>query len=111
MSPSTRVAVESFWEYVAFALNSVVFLLIGFEVRLAALLAAWKPILVAFARRHRGPRGGGVVTGTSRSAHRGAHAPRRGLAVLTWGGLRGGPLDGARPRAPAPRASASSSSP
>ena len=35
MSPSTRVAVETFWEYVAFALNSVVFLLIGLEVPLA----------------------------------------------------------------------------
>ena len=32
MSPMTKVAVESFWEYVAFALNSAVFLLIGFEV-------------------------------------------------------------------------------
>ena len=32
MSPSTRVAVEAFWEYVAFALNSIVFLLIGLEV-------------------------------------------------------------------------------
>ena len=36
MSPSTRVAVETFWEYVAFALNSIVFLLIGFEVQLSA---------------------------------------------------------------------------
>ncbi|HKI68774.1 MAG TPA: cation:proton antiporter, partial [Verrucomicrobiae bacterium] len=32
MTPSTRVAVETFWEYVAFALNSMVFLLIGLEV-------------------------------------------------------------------------------
>lgn len=32
MGPTTRIAVESFWEYVAFALNSIVFLLIGFEV-------------------------------------------------------------------------------
>ena len=29
MNPSTRIATETFWEYVAFALNSVVFLLIG----------------------------------------------------------------------------------
>ena len=29
MSPSTRVAVEAFWEYVAFALNSIVFLLMA----------------------------------------------------------------------------------
>jgi hypothetical protein len=31
MSPSTRIAAETFWEYVAFALNSIVFLLIGFN--------------------------------------------------------------------------------
>ena len=35
MSPSTRIAVETFWEYVAFALNSIVFLLIGLEVNSA----------------------------------------------------------------------------
>ena len=48
MSASTRIAVESFWEYVAFALNSIVFLLIGFEVRVTALLASWKAIAAAF---------------------------------------------------------------
>ena len=42
MSPATRVAVETFWEYVAFALNSIVFLLIGFEVKLGALVASWQ---------------------------------------------------------------------
>ncbi len=31
MSPSTRIAVETFWEYIAFALNSIVFLLIGLK--------------------------------------------------------------------------------
>ena len=49
MSPSTRVAVNSFWEYLAFALNSLVFLLIGFEVRVEALLDSWQPIVVAWA--------------------------------------------------------------
>jgi CPA1 family monovalent cation:H+ antiporter len=32
-SPATRIAADSFWQYIAFALNSIVFLLIGFEVR------------------------------------------------------------------------------
>ena len=41
MSPSTRIAVESFWECVAFALSSIVLLLIGFEVRMSALLRSW----------------------------------------------------------------------
>ena len=48
MTPTTRVAVETFWEYVAFALNSLIFLLIGFEVRLPDLLAYWQLILSAF---------------------------------------------------------------
>ena len=43
-----KLAVPSFWEYVAFALNSIVFLLIGFQVHVGALLASWKPILVAY---------------------------------------------------------------
>jgi monovalent cation:H+ antiporter, CPA1 family len=37
MSPSTRLAVNSFWEYAAFAGNSLVFLLIGIQISLAAL--------------------------------------------------------------------------
>jgi len=44
MSPSTRVASETFWEFLAFALNSVVFLLIGLEVSIHDLLASWRPI-------------------------------------------------------------------
>lgn len=88
MSPTTRVAVESFWEYLAFALNSVVFLLIGLEVQLGALLASWKPILVAF-----------VVVITARALvvfgvsgllrFTSERMPWAWSAVLTWSGLRG----------------------
>jgi CPA1 family monovalent cation:H+ antiporter len=88
MSPTTRVAVESFWEYLAFALNSVVFLLIGLEVQLESLLASWKPILVAYvavmvARAL-------VVYGVSgllRPTEE--RVPWKWSAVLTWSGLRG----------------------
>lgn len=48
MSELTRNSVDVFWEYVAFALNSVVFLLIGFQVRPAALLESAAPITIAF---------------------------------------------------------------
>jgi CPA1 family monovalent cation:H+ antiporter len=89
MSPSTRIAVGVFWEYLAFALNSAVFLLIGFEVEISSLIAAWKPIVAAFAA---------VVVGRAiviqlvglllrRTRER---LPSRWTAVLTWGGLRGG---------------------
>jgi monovalent cation:H+ antiporter, CPA1 family len=43
MSPSTRIAVETFWEYVAFALNSIVFLLIGLEVHFQSCGASQSP--------------------------------------------------------------------
>lgn len=89
MSPSTRMAVETFWEYVAFALNSVVFLLIGLEVNFEALLASWKAVLVAYF----------VVTGCRALIVFGASSllsktreriPWGWSVILTWGGLRGG---------------------
>lgn len=89
MSASTRIAVATFWEYLAFALNSLVFLLIGFEVRVEALVAAWQPILVGFvvvtAAR-------GVIVVLSQLALRRTREsfPTSWIPVLTWGGLRGG---------------------
>ncbi len=88
MSPSTRIAVETFWEYVAFALNSIVFLLIGLEVHFQALLASWQAILVAYL----------VVTGGRALVIFGASSllrrtreriPWAWSVILTWGGLRG----------------------
>lgn len=89
MSPSTRIAVESFWEYVAFALNSIVFLLIGFEVRIEALLASWRPILVAYAAVLIAR--AVVIYVVSALLRRSREAmPWSWSAVLTWGGMRGG---------------------
>ncbi|HEU4407070.1 MAG TPA: Na+/H+ antiporter [Polyangiaceae bacterium] len=89
MSPSTRVAVETFWEYVAFALNSTVFLLIGFEVDAGRLLASWLPIVAAFAAAALGR--AAVVAGVVALLGRTREAvPWRWAPVLTWGGLRGG---------------------
>jgi len=89
MSASTRVAAETFWEYIVFALNSIVFLLIGFEVNLHSLLLSWKAILVAYAVVTLG-RGVVIfaVTGLLRATRE--RIPASWSAVLTWGGLRGG---------------------
>ncbi|MEP6664536.1 MAG: cation:proton antiporter, partial [Verrucomicrobiota bacterium] len=85
MSPTTQIAVETFWEYVAFALNSIVFLLIGLEVNYRELLASWQAILVAYL----------VVTGGRALIIFGASSllsktreriPWAWSAVLTWGG-------------------------
>lgn len=89
MSPSTRVAVATFWEYLAFALNSLVFLLIGFEVKLEALLAAWLPILIAWLAMTLGR--AAVIALVTAVLRRSREALSwKWATVLTWGGLRGG---------------------
>jgi CPA1 family monovalent cation:H+ antiporter len=88
MSEATRQAVDSFWAWVAFTLNSVVFLLLGAEVPIGVLVRAWPVIalaaLVVLVAR------AVVVYGTnallSRTRER---VPRAWSAVMTWGGLRG----------------------
>jgi CPA1 family monovalent cation:H+ antiporter len=89
MSPSTRVSAETFWEYVAFALNSIVFLLIGFRVRAADLWHSWLPIVAAYLAVTAGR--ALVVAGVSgllRPTRQ--RVPASWSVVLTWGGLRGG---------------------
>lgn len=88
MSRKTRFALGAFWEYIAFALNSVIFLLIGFEVSGSALLKAWPEILIAFlvvviARAAVVFGIGGILSRTRETI------PVTWLAVMTWGGLRG----------------------
>jgi CPA1 family monovalent cation:H+ antiporter len=88
MSASTRVATETFWEYFVFALNSMVFLLIGFEIHLPTLLAYWVPILLAYVvvtlSRALVVTAGRALVGLTRERF-----PWRWSIVLTWGGLRG----------------------
>jgi CPA1 family monovalent cation:H+ antiporter len=89
MSPATRVAAETFWEYVAFALNSIVFLLIGFRVRMGELVHAWLAIVAAYLAVTIGR--AVVVIGVSgllRATRQGI--PPSWATILTWGGLRGG---------------------
>ncbi|MDP3277087.1 MAG: Na+/H+ antiporter [Deltaproteobacteria bacterium] len=89
MSASTRMAVHAFWDYIAFALNSVVFLLIGFLVRLDALLAAWKVILLAYIAVTVA-RAIVVFAVTAMLKRTSEKMPWSWAAILTWGGLRGG---------------------
>jgi CPA1 family monovalent cation:H+ antiporter len=88
ISPSSRLAVETFWEYVGFALNSIIFLLIGLEVSLPSLISYWFPILVGYlvvtAGRTVVIAAGHGLIGLTRERF-----PWRWGAVLTWGGLRG----------------------
>lgn len=46
-SPTTRLTLENFWEFLAFVANSLVFLLIGIEIQITQLLQFALPIAVA----------------------------------------------------------------
>ena len=88
MSARTRLALWSFWEYAAFVINSLVFLLIGLEVHIWELLSAWSTILLAVLA---------VLVGRAISVY--GLVPLSNLFseritvrwqhVLVWGGLHG----------------------
>ena len=46
MSPTTRVSVKDFWEYIAFVINSVVFFIIGLEVSKIDIVDNYNYIIV-----------------------------------------------------------------
>lgn len=88
MSPTTRIVLFNFWEYVAFLANSFVFLLIGLQVNIPTMVAWWQPALwailaVLVARA-------AVIYGLSWLT-RWFPEPisLRWQHVLNWGGLRG----------------------
>jgi CPA1 family monovalent cation:H+ antiporter len=88
MSTRTLTALRSFWEYASFIINSLVFLLIGLEVRLGGVLRAWKPILIAVAAIFLG-RLLSVYTLVPFSNLFSKPISLAWQHVLVWGGLRG----------------------
>ena len=81
---STRILVFNFWDYAAYLANSVVFLLIGFQINLKVLVADWQGITwaivaVLVAR----------AVGVYGLSWIGPGVPARFKHVLYWGGLRG----------------------
>lgn len=88
MSARTLTALRSFWEYASFIINSLVFLLIGLEVRLGGVLHAWKPILIAVAAIFLGR----ILSVYTLVPFSNLFSKPISLAwqhVLVWGGLRG----------------------
>ena len=88
MSPTTREAVFSFWEFAAFMANSFVFILIGLEIRLselwadAGLIVAFFVIMILVRSV--------IVFGVHNLVRRedlGLRNPW--LPVITWSGVRG----------------------
>jgi CPA1 family monovalent cation:H+ antiporter len=88
MSPTTRIVLFNFWEYVAFLANSFVFLLIGLEINLATLASSWRPVtaavLAVLVARAASVYGLGWL-----SRKLPEPIPPRWQHVLNWGGLRG----------------------
>lgn len=88
ISPSSRVMLGSFWEYVSFLGNSMIFLLMGMSIAAPALwdnlgTVALVMLVVLVSRL--------VIVVLVNSVLRvvGQPLPWRWLPVLTWGGLRG----------------------
>ena len=87
-SSQTKTALESFWAYLAFIMNSLVFLLIGLEIHVDALLRSWRPVLLTV---------GAVLVGRALSVYLlvpvsnalTEKIPLRWQHVIVWGGLRG----------------------
>ncbi len=88
MSPTTRIVLYNFWEYITFLVNSLVFLLIGLDVDIWALFQSWQPIAwsigaVLVARII-------VVYGLGWITNRISEPiSLRWRHVIAWGGLRG----------------------
>jgi CPA1 family monovalent cation:H+ antiporter len=89
MSAHTRVALRSFWEYVSFVINSLVFLLIGMEVHIDTLFASWRAIALAIVAVLLG-RAASVYLVAPASRVLGSAIPARWQHVLIWGGIHGG---------------------
>jgi CPA1 family monovalent cation:H+ antiporter len=84
MSPTTRIVVFNFWEYVAFLANSFVFLLIGLSIDLPGIFLNWRMILWAIL---------GVLVARAVSVYGlswiGREIQSSWKHVLYWSGLRG----------------------
>ncbi len=84
MSATTRVVVFNFWEYAAFLMNSMIFLLIGLSVQIDELFKYGWEIAVAIVA---------VLVARSVSIYGfsllGSRIPAKWRHILYWGGLRG----------------------
>lgn len=89
MNPRTRLIVTEFWDFLAFFVNSIVFLLIGDQIRFAVLGENLGTIAITIAAMII-TRGiaiyglGGLTNGIAKT-----DIPLQDQTVLWWGGLRG----------------------
>ncbi|MGI9035916.1 MAG: cation:proton antiporter, partial [Pyrinomonadaceae bacterium] len=89
MSPTTKIVLFNFWEFLAFVANSLVFLLIGLDVNLPEMGANLLPIAIALAAvlASRALVVYGLTAVTNwRTANK---IPLKFQHIIYWGGLRG----------------------
>jgi monovalent cation:H+ antiporter, CPA1 family len=88
MSASTSIVVSSFWEYAAFFVNSMIFLLVGLKIGVIHMIESWPLISIGF---------GVVLLARAVSVYGlsavsrlfGVKLPAAWQHVLVWSGLRG----------------------
>jgi CPA1 family monovalent cation:H+ antiporter len=88
MSATTQLAVSAFWDYAAFVVNSLVFLLIGLETHVSLLADNAAPIAWAVVAMLLG-RAVAVYGLLPAAGPLGGRVPRAWQHVFVWGGLRG----------------------
>ncbi|MEO7457690.1 MAG: cation:proton antiporter [Gemmatimonadaceae bacterium] len=88
LTANTRASVNGFWEWLAFALNSGVFLLLGAQLSRRLLLESWMLIVLAAIATLCG-RAIVVALAGSVIARTSERIPRSWMVIMTWGGLRG----------------------
>ncbi len=88
ISPTTRIALDNFWEFLSFIANSIVFLLIGLRIELFELAENALPILYAILAILLS-RGLVVYFMTWLSGKLGNWIPVSFRHIMFWGGLRG----------------------
>ena len=90
ISPSVSEYLENFWEYLAYAANALIFLLVGLEIDLAAVAASW-PLLIWVILAMLLARAAVVFTLVPVVSRLPGsdHIDQRFQAVMYWGGLRG----------------------
>ncbi len=90
-SPTTRLTLDNFWEFMAFVANSLVFLLIGIRIQLGQLMQFAVPIIVAVLAVlvSRAISIYLLTTLHNRLTPDRLDVPRRYQHVMFWGGLRG----------------------
>lgn len=90
-SPTTRLTLENFWEFMAFVANSLVFLLIGIRIEIAELLKYALPIAVAVLAvlLSRAITVYFITAAHNRLTPDRLDIPHKYQHVMFWGGLRG----------------------